>query len=303
MSGLNRREFILASAGCAAFAQGCALGRRDDVELVRFGMVSDLHYARIPRPEDSDRYYDQGIVKLHECVETMNERQVDFLIELGDFKDECPTKEETLACLDEIEAEFRRFRGPRYHVLGNHENDCLTKEEVLAHVSNFGQERAKSYYSFERGGVTFVVLDANFNSRMEPYAPGNWDWADANVPPEELAWMERTLAAARGPVIVFAHQRIDPAAERLHLVKNAAAVREILERSGKVAAVLTGHQHWGGLVTLNGIFYYTLRALVVGAAPECNSYAEVSFYGSGKIIVRGFRQAETAVCAAQDAFR
>lgn len=189
MSGLNRREFILASAGCAAFAQGCALGRREDVELVRFGMVSDLHYARIPCPEESDRYYDQGVVKLHECVETMNERQVDFLIELGDFKDECPTKEGTLACLDEIEAEFSRFKGPRYHVLGNHENDCLTKE-----------------------------------------------------------------------------------------------------------AVLTGHQHWGGQVTLNGIFYYTLRALVVGAAPEHNSYAEVSFYGSGKILVRGFRQTETAVC-------
>lgn len=39
-----------------------------------------------------------------------------------------------------------------------------------------------------------------------------------------------------------------------------------------------------------------MSSAITRTAPEHNSYAEVSFYGSGKILVRGFRQAETAVC-------
>lgn len=287
-----RREFIVSASALALF--GCKTARDDDV-AVRFGMVMDLHYAKLPVSGSGPlrRCYEQSVEKLRRCVETMNRRQVDFLIELGDFTDQRAVvpKPEVLSCLDEIESEFRRFEGPCYHLLGNHDNEQMTKREFLAHVANAGQAMTSGHYSFAVNGVTFIALDANFNSRMEDYAPGNWDWTDANVPDWELDWLERTLAETSDPVIVLGHQRLDPAAEPRHLVKNAAAVRDVIERSGKVLAVLTGHQHDGGFCRCNGIPYYTLRALVNGSLPASNSFAEVEVRRSGRLGVTGYAEA------------
>ena len=75
-------------------------------------------------------------------------------------------------------------------------------------------------------------------------------------------------------------------------MKNAAAVRKVLEASGKVRAVITGHQHDGGQCKVNGIPYYTLRAMVEGPAPASNSYAEGAIWPSGAFTVTGWRNAQ-----------
>lgn len=285
----GKREFIIASF-CAAVG-GCV--DCDDDPVVRFGMVADLHYAELPDAVDAPgmRCYDDAPAKLRDCIDVMNDRKVDFLIELGDFKDMMPTKEETLICLDRIEKEFSRFRGPRYHVLGNHETDIITKAEFLSHVANTGQKRAVNYYSFSVKGVTFVVLDANYTSKMETYRPGNFDFRDTNVPPQQLKWLQGVLDSAPGPVVIFAHQLIDPDCPDVMRINNAGQLRNMFENSGKVKAVFTGHHHIGHTADHNGIFYYTLRAMAQDAYPENNSYAEVLICKSGRIVVRGFGKA------------
>ena len=65
--------------------------------------------------------------------------------------------------------------------------------------------------------------------------------------------------------------------------------------SGKVKAVFTGHHHVGYRAVHNGIFYYTLRAISQDAYPENNSYAEVTMYDSGRIVVKGFVKAASAM--------
>ena len=297
---MRRREFLIG----AGLASGSAYLLKPEIlfgaegqgsPLVRFGMVTDLHYADLPMgPCDApvgNRYYRESCVKLREAVKTMNAVKPDFMIELGDFKDLSPTKERTFACLDEIEAVFAGFHGDRYHVLGNHDFDCLSKEEFLAHISNAGQEQALGHYSFVKNGVTCVVLDACYNAKMESYRPGNWTWEVANVPPPELEWLKKTLRQAPGPVIVFCHQRLDPNAEIKHEVRNSKAVRAVLSQSGKVKAVFTGHEHFGGSCELDGIPYYSLRALVVGTGENANSYAVGEIYPDGKICVKGYRTA------------
>ena len=94
--------------------------------------------------------------------------------------------------------------------------------------------------------------------------------------------------------MVFCHQCLDPQADGNHLTKNAAAVREVIEKSGKVKAVFTGHQHSGKIGTVNGITYYSLRALVLNSGEEENGYALVEMYESGGISVTGYRKAESA---------
>ena len=277
-------------AGVRLYGEEALEGR----PLVRFGMVTDLHYAELKMM--GGRHYGDSVRKLDEAVDLFNARKPDFAIELGDLKDNSNGHDETILRLEEVEKSFARFKGPRYHVVGNHDCDCITLEEFLARTPNGGKVMDKGWYSFAYGGVSFIVLDGCFTSKMEHYSRSiPWTWTDANIPPEQLAWLERELASAKQHAVVFVHQRLDPASEKHHLMKNAKAVREVLEASGKVRAVVTGHQHNGGHSKVNGIPYYTLRAMVEGPAPTFNSYAEGAIWPSGAFTITGWRKAEAPV--------
>ncbi|NLT76701.1 MAG: hypothetical protein GXX98_09275 [Planctomycetes bacterium] len=256
---------------------------------VRFGMVTDCHYADVDPA--GTRFYRQSRDKLGECVARMNAEEVDFLIELGDFKDQGrpPVEQDTLAYLEEVEAVFRRFDGPTYHVLGNHDVDSISKPQFLGRVTNTGVDCTRSYYSFDIKGLHGIVLDANYRSDGADYDRGNYDWTDANIPADELNWLRRDLAAARGPAVVFVHQLLDGTGAVY--VKNATEVRDVLERSGKVLAVFQGHHHAGDYNEINGIHYYTLIATVEGQGAENNSYAIVEVCPNLDAIVTGYRRA------------
>lgn len=285
----------MAMAG--AFAASRAFGTEDGSEtpLVRFGIVTDLHYADIKpmREGATARYYRESLQKLSVAVEMFNSQGLDFAVELGDFKDLTVGRDATLAALERIETEFAKFKGPRYHVPGNHDFDCLTEDEFFSRTPNDGKV-GKGNYSFVRKGVTFIVLDGCYTSGMKHYSRDTkWTWTDANIPPEQLAWLGRELAAAKDHAVVFCHQRLDPSAERHHLMKNAAAVRAVLEKSGKVRAVLTGHEHTGGQCVVNGIPYYTLAAMVSGSGAAANCFAEAAIYPNGAFGVKGYFRAKS----------
>jgi predicted phosphodiesterase len=258
---------------------------------VRFGIVTDCHYA------DADpvgtRFYRESLGKLAECVGRMNAERVDFLIELGDFKDQNrpAVEEKTLVHLQNIEAAFRRFNGRRYHVLGNHDMDSISKPQFLSHVENTGIEAGRSYYSFDVGGLHFVVLDANYRPDGSDYDHGNFDWTDANLPAHELDWLPRDLAACSGGVVVFVHQRLD--GEGPVFVKNAPRIRQILQTSNRVLAVFQGHDHEGDYRHLDGISYYTLKAVVEGRSEDNNSYAIVEVHPDQSMTVTGYRKASS----------
>jgi len=76
-----------------------------------------------------------------------------------------------------------------------------------------------------------------------------------------------------------------------HYVNNAADVRRILETSGKVLAVFQGHHHSGAYNQIQGIHYYTLRAMVVDSGAENNSYAIVEVHSDRSITVSAYRRA------------
>jgi len=291
---VSRRAFLKSSAvSLAALHLSCASWKTSNAGdgTARFGIVTDCHYA------DADaagaRFYRESLDKLGECVELMNAENVDFLIELGDFKDQGkpPVERETLSYLEAVERVFHEFDGPTYHVLGNHDMDSISKRQFLSRVENTNIDSGRSYYSFDVNRLHFVVLDANYRTDGAHYDHGNFDWTDANIPPEELAWLAQDLAGAGGPVVIFTHQLLDGTGSVY--VKNASEVRGGLEASGKVLAVFQGHHHSGSYNEIAGIHYYTLKALVEGSGPENNSYAIAEIAPGGDIIVTGYRRAET----------
>ncbi len=291
---ISRRVFLRCAAGAALASCSCTPGNlssRGRRPAVRFGIVTDCHYA------DADpvgtRFYRESLGKLAECVNRMNAEKVDFLIELGDFKDQNqpPLEEKTLSYLRRVEAVFRRFHGRRYHVLGNHDMDSISKQQFLARVENTGIEADRSYYPFEAEGLRCIVLDANYRSDGREYDHGNFDWTDANIPARELDWLRQDLAASRGPVVIFSHQLLDGTGSVY--VKNASAVRHTLEASGRVLAVFQGHHHPGAYSYINGIHYYTLKGMIEGHGEDNNSYAVVKVQPDRNITVTGYRRASS----------
>ena len=296
----NRREFLKNTAGLAAMGAvvGCRIAGNAETKenpIVRFGMVTDIHYADIPEDPKpigvvGQRYYRESKRKLDEAVSVFNRLDLDFAIELGDFKDRSATKAATLAHLKAIEASFAGFRGNRYHVCGNHDFDCLTEKEFFGSLENAGRPWSSGYYCFDVKGVRFIVLDCCYDSELKHYSENN-PWDDANVPSEELEWLKQTLASAPGQCVVFAHQRLDDSAEPRHIVRNVEAVRALLETSGKVKTVFTGHQHKGGLNVQGGITYYSLKAMVCDSGEVNNAYAVGSIYADGSYSVEAWKNA------------
>jgi predicted phosphodiesterase len=259
--------------------------------LLRFGVVTDIHYADVDAA--GARSYRESDDKLAECVQVLHAKGAAFLVELGDFKDQdkAPDQARTLGYLQRIESVFAGFTGPRYHVLGNHDMDSLSKAQFLAAAPNTGILPNAARYTFLSGGVRFVVLDANHKGDGSDYDHGNFDWTDANIDAPQVAWLANTLGASAEPVIVLVHQQLDGTGD--YYVKNAAEVRAVLEKSGRVIAVLQGHRHEGAFNTINGIPYFTFRGLVEGAGVWNSAYAIVDVMPDLEVRVWGYRRAET----------
>ncbi|GAB5522235.1 MAG: metallophosphoesterase [Roseivirga sp.] len=271
---INRRVFLKSSAAAVALAALPSCIKQGG--KIRFGLLSDSHYA--DRDEAGIRFYRESAAKMEACVEVMNQEKVDFMIHLGDFKDQDPEPDEqrTLQYLKDFEAIYAKFNGPRYHVLGNHDMDSLSKAQFQSIVENTGIDRSETYYSFDKGDYHFVVLDACFNPDGSPYDHDNFKWYDANVPQEQLDWLEKDLKGTEKPTLVFVHQMLEDIENGMHHIKNFAAVRAILESSGKVTAVFQGHKHEERHKQINDIHYYTIHGMVDYSGPENNSFALVT---------------------------
>jgi alkaline phosphatase len=280
---LGRRAFL--EQGTLVLAAASISGARvfadDNRSRLRIGLVTDLHYA--DKPPAGTRHYRETLGKLAEAAQKFEQDKPNFLVELGDLIDAADAVETELRYLTTVNREFSSICPDRHYVLGNHCVDTLKKEEFLAGVA-----QQKSYYSFDREGIHFVVLDACFRGDGEPYGRKNFQWTDTNIPAAELEWLDADLESTEKPTIVFAHQRLD--VTRSHSVKNHADVRKILEASGKVLAVFQGHSHQNDLQEINGIHYCTLVAMVEGSGLENNGYSLMEIESSGTIRLLGFRK-------------
>ena len=200
---------------------------------VRFGVITDVHQDIIP----------DGPARIGAFVRAMTAARADWVIQLGDF---CIPRDANRAFL----AEWNAFKGPRYHVLGNHDmDDGCTREQAAGFLG-----MPARHYVFDAGAFLGIVLDGNDpGGKASGYA--------RYVAAEQLAWLERTLASAAKPLIVFTHQPLDDDFG----VENGAEVRAILEQAeakhpGRVLATFSGHLHVDYLRVLGGLPYVQVNS-------------------------------------------
>ncbi|MCW5963202.1 MAG: metallophosphoesterase [Bryobacterales bacterium] len=275
------RRFLLTAAGTWLLppdaTQAPASG---EIPLTRLGIVTDVHYA--DKQTAGTREYRGSFAKLTEAIEQWDRQQVDAVIELGDLVDASPTVEREMEDLQRVRSVLRKLKVPQYFVLGNHCVDTLTKPQFL---DAWGAE--KTCYSFVGKSYRGIVLDSAFSSDGQPYGGRAFDWKDAFVPPAQLEWLGAELETGAFPAVVFIHHRLDTGDH--YSVSNAAAVRAVLEASGRVLAVFQGHQHVNDHRHIGGIHYCSLKAMVDGPPPESSAYGILDFYSGGRLFLTGYR--------------
>ena len=287
-SRLSRRAFIrngslvLFGAGLGSSpAVDLFAAESDAKRVVRIGLITDMHYA--DRAPNGSRYYRETLGKLAEAAKRFEQDKPEFVVELGDLIDAADSVAVEKGYLKRINKDFAALPGEKHYVLGNHCVYTLTKDEFLDGV---GQK--KSYYSFDAGGFHFVIVDSCFRGDGKPYGRKNFKWTDPNIPAAEVEWLKADLKKAKGQTIVFAHQRLD--VSNHYGVKNAAAVRKVLEESGNVLAVLQGHSHKNDYKEIAGIHYCVLAAMIEGSGERNNGYSTMDIFAGGAIRITGFRR-------------
>lgn len=291
----TRRTFLQTSAtviagGCLAGRLPRAMGAQDEAPapIARLGLITDVHYA------DADtrgsRHYRDSLGKMRAAVAGLNELGVDAGVVMGDLIDSANDLEGEIGHLQTIEAEVAKLDAPRHYILGNHCVHLLTKDEFIQHTA-----MDTPHSAFNLAGVRFIILDSCFTAEGEPYQRGNFDWTDANLPDDQLDWLQAQIEEAPGPAIVLTHQRIDGLDEP-HNVNNADAARDILQAAGNVPLVLSGHSHQNLHQPIQGIDYAVIRAMVEGPGQDNNSFARLLIYEDHSIRIEGHaQQADVAV--------
>jgi predicted phosphodiesterase len=208
--------------------------------VVRFGICADVHKDVM---HDADQ-------RLQAFVGEMNENDIDFIVELGDFTQ----PQDYNASFLNI---WNSFEGPSFHVLGNHDMDNDTGDRYPRDHTVSYLDMPGRYYSFDMEGFHFIVLDGN-----DPKDPPQSGYARF-IGTKQLEWLRQDLSRTETPVVVFSHQSIeDPGG-----VENASDVREILEEakhaSGKkkVIACFSGHHHIDYATKIKGINYIQINSM------------------------------------------
>jgi len=272
---ITRRRFVRVCAGGALIAiatdQSGGMDRPPETSEFAFGVIADVQYC--DAEPSGTRYYRASKEKLSQCVTSLNEVDLAFVIHLGDLIDR------DAESFDAIVPVFNRLRPPRYHVLGNH--DFSVAADRLNDVPGMLGMRDR-YYSFSAHGWRFVVLDGNDLSLVaRPKGSPEYEVAAAlhatlkggnaanaqtwngGAGKSQLAWLEQELAGAdkaRERVIVFCHFPVWP--RDAHNLWNDSEVLGILESRACVAAFMNGHNHAGNYAQKDGIHFVTFPGMV-----------------------------------------
>lgn len=214
---------------------------------MKFLMFSDLHYDAVP---DGDRRIDEILCHAKGAG-------VDFIVELGDL---CYPTKENLKILDK----FKESGLPCYFTVGNHNTDKFNIDQVKKFFN-----LKKSYYSFVKENIKFIVLDSNYIKKSQEaihYSRKNYDKtrdAYPYIPEDELQWLKKELEDEDKYYIILSHQSLTNSFGRRGIY-NRKKVRALLEAANsdgrKILFCINGHDHGAHLNVINNIHYYTLNS-------------------------------------------
>lgn len=250
---------------------------------MKIAIISDIHHSREANM----------LGEVERFVAAATASGADLLLDLGDRIDDT-TREGDLALVEELANAFRRFPGPRVHLLGNHDVVNLSSDD---HERMLG--RRPGHMVLELGEIRLVVWEPSVHF----HRPRGFDPASAH-----LDWLVAALAEDSRPAIVATHIPVSGASmvgnyyfannPSLATYPDADLVRAAVEKTGNAAVWLSGHVHWNSLATVGGIRHATFQstsetfttngkpALAWGYLHVAASEAELNINGRDPLFVK-----------------
>ena len=223
---------------------------------VSFGIITDMHCT-----SNNDAHSD-GILK---AVRVFNGLGLDFTVELGDSISGDANVETVRRQFATMDQAYSQSEVPRYYVIGNHDEVIGYKLDQSAELWKTALNVPSTYYSFDKNGFHFVVLDL------------------LSVNTTELSWLKNDLASNPVQTVIFSHYPIASYDDQgIGWFAGDSSIKSILEASGHVIAAFNGHLHKNVSRIENGIHYYGMNDF------PPNAYAVVTIYPDTAIEVKGY---------------
>ncbi len=267
--------------------------------VISFGLISDVQYCNcLPGGE---RYYNNSLQKLNDCVNNFNKNHLDFVVNLGDLIDRDFTSYENIFNI------FATLQAPINHVLGNH--DFAVEKKRKSEINKkFGLK--KRYYSKKIANYRFIFLDGNDISLYSKSKLNYKTWKAARIfrklkrdgelnatnwnggiGLKQKMWLDKTLKLSNKEgekVIIFCHFPIGREGS-IYNLWNHLELKEIIKKHNNIIAYISGHDHKGEYNYVEGVHYLTLKGMVETA--NTNAYAIIEIY-SDHIELKGFGREE-----------
>ncbi|MBP3536987.1 MAG: calcineurin-like phosphoesterase C-terminal domain-containing protein [Muribaculaceae bacterium] len=169
-----------------------------------------------------------------------------FLIALGDQAHDCYWRPNRYG-LPEAYSDLRKLDAPLYSVMGNHDNDNTAMNDFDA-AGEWRRHVGPNYYSFDKGGVHFVVLDNIEIVDNSPNLSKDGECVYKNrIAAHQMEWLKKDLSYVKDrskPLVVAMHAPLYyfPGGSKKYYIENGEELSEILSAFDDVR-VLSGHTH------------------------------------------------------------
>jgi calcineurin-like phosphoesterase family protein len=222
------------------------------VSKVRIGIMTDVHKDIM---HDADQ-------RLQAFIHAMTAVNPDFIIELGDF---CQPK----AANKDFLTIWNKYPGEKYHVLGNHDMDGgFSRDSTVAFLQSPGR-----YYSFDKDGFHFVVLDGN-DVDPSPNRPAGYSHFFGR---EQQDWLAKDLQRSKNPTVIFTHQPLISKKENSKEIISVITESRIKNPAGRVIACFNGHNHADQVYKMHDIWFIQVNSMSnewLGDPYAYNSYPD-----------------------------
>jgi hypothetical protein len=220
---------------------------------LRIAIITDIHYG----PDRYSKKGDEAFTLLEGFIGQINSLEIDLVVDLGDRISNADLANDRQH-LAKVASAFESLSIERHHLIGNHDVVHLSVEDHEKIL-----DMSMRHHSLDRHGWHLAF----WNTSCELHEEQGF-----LLEQNDLDWLEADLTATDLPSIVFTHMPVDTGSmvgnyyfERRYAHgeqhRNASLARDLIERSEKVIAVVSGHVHWNQLHFMDGIPYFSLQSL------------------------------------------
>ena len=223
---------------------------------LKFAQVSDVHFLEnganttYKMTGESPRLLDDAIKQINE------QPDIDFVMFTGDLIDKSFEKE-----LRAVLPHLENLNYPWYFAFGNHDRcvgGYLTTLVYLDMIrnSNSNFKFKKSYYSFvPKKNYKVIVVDDIITDEIT---------SNGYIDEDQMKWLKKELDGSKNDVVlIYMHVPvIEPFASPNHKLRNAYAVKQLIESYKNPIGVFQGHYHSAKITQHDNVLYVSSPALV-----------------------------------------